>query len=146
MSSLSASSLLLATGALAGPRGCGCPGAGGGGLPGLILRVAAIRAVAARGRRQQRAFRHRREARVPAEEREEVAEAHDRVLLDDEIGGVDDPVEDQSAREEPAPPDRQQREEIGHRVRRGRRRVALDRLWGGYVAPGETDGAPPRRP
>src|SRR6266487_3045628 len=40
------------------------------------------------------------EAWLPAEEREEVAPAHDPELLRRQVGGVHDPVEDQAAREE----------------------------------------------
>ena len=57
------------------------------------------------GRLTTPGLRRRREARLPAEEGEQVAPAHDPELLYHQVGGVHDPVQDQAAREEAAPDD-----------------------------------------
>src|SRR5437870_12434768 len=122
MSSSSASSLLLvgARGwAIAAGRALGSRVGWLGGAPALLLagreRVTAVLGAQVVWRR--------RKAGLPAEEWEEVPPAHDPELLRRQVGGVHDPVEDQAAREEASPPDRQEREEIGHGRGRRRRRV-----------------------
>src|SRR5213593_3275317 len=123
MSSSSASSLLLvraagwtvATGRARGSRV--------GWLGGLLAGLLAGRKRVLSPLRSAQVVGRRREGRLPAEEREEVPPAHDPELLGSQVGGVDDPVEDQAAREEASPPDRQEREEVGHGGGGRRRRV-----------------------
>src|ERR1700693_1889761 len=114
MSSLSASAFLVGgAGRLAvGAAGRG-PGTWGGSCRGAPPRGAASQRLSAGGGTQQRGLRLRDEARLPAKEGEEIAPAHDPELLRNQVGGVHHPVKDQAAREEAAPPDGQQRKEVG---------------------------------
>src|SRR5206468_3010413 len=114
MSSFSASSFLLvraAGWAIAAGR---ARGSRVGWLSGPFALLLAWRQRDAALLRSAQVIRRRRPARLPAEERKEVPPAHDPELLRSQVGGVDDPVEDQAAREEASPPDRQEREEVGH--------------------------------